>query len=195
MSPEQMGGHTIGVPSDVYAAGLLLFELITGSPYHQSDDLLTISKSYTDEQPEWASDRIRQSITAGDSITRFRASTDRQLVRRVKRDIDWILSKALAPRAQDRYAGMDAILADINSTLAGQPISAGRPTVSRRLKAFCHANRLFFLGMFAAGTLLLELAAFSQWYNSRDHQPTVIKVEQPGQRTPQNSGPGQTSTP
>jgi len=184
MSPEQMGGHQIGTPSDVYAAGLVLFELVTGSPYHQSCDLLTISKSYSKENPELASDRIGDSIASGDSLGRFRSTTDRKLVRHVKRDINWILSKAIAPRVQDRYATVDELLMDVNCALTNQPISASRPTVVRRLKAFFQTNKLFFLGMFAAASLLLELAAFSHWYN-RDRKPASTIYVQPIETSPE----------
>ena len=178
MSPEQMGGHAVGPSSDVYSAGLVLFELVTGSPYHQSDDLLTISKSFTEERPPLASHRIRELITAGgDPIARFRSTTNRRFVRRVTQDIDWVLAKALSPCVEDRYSTIGDLLTDIYCVLTGRPISAARPPASRRVKEFIHTHKYFFLGMFASATLLLELSAFAHWHNSRNKQPQTVHVQ------------------
>ncbi len=184
MSPEQIGGHDTTAKTDVYAAGLVLFELVTGSAFCQSDDLLSISQSFAQDQIELASDRIERSISAGDRLARYRSTTDRALVRRVRRDIDWILRKALARRSSDRYGSIGELLDDVNRSIAGEPVSASRPTFAHRCRRFGRDHKWLFIGMFATASLLLELTAFSHWHN--------IKAQD---STPGLSNPSVSSTP
>lgn len=176
MSPEQLGGHTVAATTDVYSAGLVLFELVTGSPFRQSDDLLAISKSLTDE-PQLASSRIRESVAAGDSVAEFRSTTAGPLIRRVKKDIDWILSKALASRIEDRYATIDDLLTDINAAIAGKPIAAAGPSLGRQVKTFVESHKLLIMSTIASATLLLEFTAFAYWYNGNSSPPRTIHLQ------------------
>src|SRR5690606_41562389 len=48
MSPEQISGHTVDGRSDLYAAGLLLFEMLTGRPPFTCDETFVILRQHVD---------------------------------------------------------------------------------------------------------------------------------------------------
>jgi tRNA A-37 threonylcarbamoyl transferase component Bud32/tetratricopeptide (TPR) repeat protein len=107
-SPEQLRGEPLSLATDVYALGVLLFEMLSGrNPQHQPGD--TFDDTYR-----------RIMATDPPSIARVTPS--------VGRDLDVITRKALARRPEDRYASAAEFDADLGRWIEGRPIRARAPS-------------------------------------------------------------------
>ena len=147
-SPEQARGEPVTTVSDVYALGVLLYELLTGSrPYklkHRSADEIT--RAICDQEPE----RPSASVATGSEIIDGADKVRRQL----RGDLDNIILKALRKEPQRRYASVDQFSEDIRRHLEGLPIRARKETPAYRTSKFIQRHKL---GVAAAALLLLAM--------------------------------------
>ncbi len=111
-SPEQLRGETITTASDVYALGVMLYELLTGSLPHTATHPAEMMRRICEIDPTLPSLRI----------------TSRGQRRRLRGDIDGIVMKALARAPKERYASADRLASDLARHLAHQPVLARRHT-------------------------------------------------------------------
>ena len=105
LSPEQARGETVDSRSDVYSAGCLLYELLTGRPPFVGDSPVAVAYQHVREPAAPPSDH----------------DTD------LPPEIDAIVMKALAKRLEDRYQSAAAMRSDIERYLAGRPVHAVVP--------------------------------------------------------------------
>uniref|UniRef100_UPI0026120EA4 Stk1 family PASTA domain-containing Ser/Thr kinase n=1 Tax=Nocardioides sp. TaxID=35761 RepID=UPI0026120EA4 len=101
LSPEQARGETVDSRSDVYSAGCLLYELLTGRPPFVGDSPVAVAYQHVREQAAPPSDHDGDLPPA----------------------IDAIVMKSLAKRVEDRYQSAAAMRNDIERYLDGRPIS------------------------------------------------------------------------
>lgn len=150
-APEQRRGEPVGTTADVFALGVILFELITGR-----------RPALDFWKPSSASGR---GPLPSESLSGARA-----LRRPVRGDIDSIVSQALAPATSARYASAEALADDIDNLLAGRPVAARRAGAGYRTAKFVRRHWLG-VGFGAAATLALCLAlAFSLVQTDRAEQ-------------------------
>jgi serine/threonine-protein kinase len=116
-APEQVQGEAAcGVGVDIYALGVLLYELIAGrSPYGRPEGTAALVRAILETQPE--------------PPTRHAGAI-------VDSDLDAICLKALRKRPEERYANADALQADLECWLGGRPVEARRDERGYRLRAF-----------------------------------------------------------
>ncbi len=119
-SPEQVRGDAPTTATDVYALGVVIFELVAGRrPFVSSPDSLHIEQRIlTEDAPAPSS-----VVTDRAAVARSDRTAD-TLRKRLRGDIDVMTLKALSKSPERRYATVDAFDEDIRRWLGGLPISA-----------------------------------------------------------------------
>lgn len=144
-APEQLEGEVVGVAADVYALGVLLFELLTGARPNASAGL----------GPRELASRIRSQPPP-----RLRDHVPRAgLPARLPSELDWICAHALQPRPENRFPGAAALAADVRALLAHQPISLRAGAVPYRLRKLLRRRWPWAI----AAVLLLGLSSAFVW--------------------------------
>ncbi len=143
LSPEQATGETSDLRSDIYSVGCLLYELVTGQPPFTGDTPVAIAYQHV------SSDFVLPSAINPE----------------LDKNIDKIITVALAKNPSDRYQSADLMLADIRRAMRGQNVTTKiRRIVPRR-------NFLVMGGAAAVFVLLIGLAFNS--FNSSAPQPSL----------------------
>ena len=135
LSPEQALGEVADAPTDIYSAGCLLYELLTGRPPFSGETPVSIAYQHV----------------SGALIPARQVQPD------LPESVEVVLAVALAKKPQDRYESANAMLQDINKIRAGQNIStkvARAPLASRRTVI---TTGLVVLGIAIAAVLGLSL--------------------------------------
>jgi len=163
MSPEQaeMGGLDIDTRTDIYALGVLLYELLTGAlPFDRKDlrqaGLAEIQRIIREKEPLRPSTRITQLGPASSEAAKNRHTEPRRLVSELRGDLDWITMRALEKDRTRRYQTANALAADLRRHLNDEPVSAGPPSAAYRAGKFV---RRHWAGTTAAALALMGLIA------------------------------------
>jgi serine/threonine-protein kinase len=127
-APEQVLGQPIGTAADVYALGVVLFELLTGTrPYR----LKRGSRA-----------ALEEAIVHGEPARPSAVVTETKLRRRLQGDLDTIVLKALKKEPAQRYGTVEALAADIERHLRREPVLAQPDSRLYRLRKFVARNVL-----------------------------------------------------
>ena len=153
-SPEQVRGDAVHTASDVYALGVVLYELLTGRwPYGtRGRPLYDVIRAISDEEPTRPSIAVSQTEEAPRAIV-AEESVD-ALRRRLEGDLDNILLKALQKDPSRRYTSVEQFNEDIRRHLEGFPVSARKDTVAYRAQQFVRRHRI---GVAAAAIILMSI--------------------------------------
>jgi eukaryotic-like serine/threonine-protein kinase len=163
MSPEQaeMSGLDVDTRSDVYGLGVLLYELLTGTtPYDaerlKSAGLDALRRAIREEEPQAPSTRISTLGQSAIVITADRRSDPKRLRRLLRRELDWVVMKALEKDRDRRYESANSLAQDLERYLADEPVQACPATAGYRVRKFVRRHK----GAVLAGVLaLLALVA------------------------------------
>jgi WD40 repeat protein len=147
MSPEQAGTNPLDVDtrSDVYALGVLLYELLTGTtPLErkrvEGAPLLQILHLIGEAEPPAPSARL--SATAElPAIAASRGMEPKKLSGLVRGELDWVVMKALEKDRSRRYETASAFAADVERYLHDEPVRACPPSAGYRLRKFVRRNK------------------------------------------------------
>ena len=149
-APEQVLGEPVTTATDVYALGVLLYELLTGELPHARASVSAgrLAEEVSRETVERPSLRLRRvSAVGGDAARR---------ARRLEGDLDTIVLRALAREPERRYGSAAALAEDLGRHLDGRPVRARPDTRRYRIGKFLGRHSL---GVAAAAAVALALVA------------------------------------
>ncbi len=171
MSPEQaeMSGLDIDTRSDIYALGVLLYELLTGATPFDKERLRTatydeIRRIVREEEPPRPSQRISTFLAdALTAVSAQRQTDPKRLSQLCRGELDWIVMKALEKDRNRRYETASAFAADVQRYLNDEPVQACPPSAMYRFRKFARRNKRM---LATAGVIMLALVlgtAVSVW--------------------------------
>ena len=181
-APEQILGQPISTATDVYALGVILYELLTGLSPHQrrGKDLEMVTRGLDQESVLRPSAALVKADESGTSTQAQRQRLSRQL----SGDIDTIVLHALKREPDRRYQGAAELADDIRRHLNGHPVRAQTDTMNYRMRKFIKRHRggvtaaaLAFLGVVAGLVMALWQANIArqqaQRADNEAHRATI----------------------
>jgi serine/threonine protein kinase len=148
MSPEQaeMSGQDTDTRTDIYALGVLLYELLTGTTPFDRDRLKEASydeirRIIREEEPAKPSTRISTLGPAAVTVTANRKSAPSRLSQLFRGELDWIVMKALEKDRNRRYDTASSFAADVEHYLHDEPVQACPPSALYRFRKFARRNK------------------------------------------------------
>jgi serine/threonine protein kinase/tetratricopeptide (TPR) repeat protein len=184
MSPEQavLTSLDIDTRSDIYALGVLLYELLTGQTPFDAKQLLAIGldemrRTIREQEPPPPSSRL--STLTGEDLTttaQRRGLDAPKLVSELRGDLDWIVMKCLEKDRTRRYETANGLVADIQRYLADEPIVARPPSTAYKLKKTWQRNKVVVTaGAFVAVVLVAGIIGTTLALFEADRQRDLVE--------------------
>jgi eukaryotic-like serine/threonine-protein kinase len=160
-APEQIRGDQVGIQTDVYSLGVILYQLLAGRlPFElanrtpvQAEKILTETAPEKPSAAAEKSDALRRSGTHGLVASRPAWA-----------DLDVLCLTAMHKDSRRRYQSAEALIRDIDHYLKAEPLEARPDSAGYRLHKFLTRNRDAVL---AAGTLLAMVVGIVIFFTVR----------------------------
>lgn len=175
-APEQVMGTAMTTATDVYALGVVLYELLTGlRPYEiPSRSLMAVQKLILEVDPALPSraveeEGVKAAVGGGESVAAERGMTFTGLRDTLRGDLDAIVMKALEKEPENRYRSAADLMRDVDRYLTGRTVEARPHTRWYRAAKFVRRNTLL-VGVTAAAFAVLGLGLAGttwQWTEAR----------------------------
>jgi len=160
-APEQIRGDRVGIHTDIYALGVIMYELLVGHlPFDLSNRALreveTIILEHNPERPSVAVERAG-GHSDGDANARLAGKSQWA-------DLDVLCLTAMHKDPQRRYATVNALIRDIDHYLKGEPLEARPDSVSYRVGKFVRRN---WEAVSAASIVFVVIVSMAIFYTVR----------------------------
>ena len=182
MSPEQaeMSGLDVDTRTDIYALGVLLYELLTGRTPFDPETLAQagydeIRRVIREQDPPRPSTALH--TMAADALTltaRHRHTEAPKLLHAIRGDLDWIVMKCLEKDRTRRYETANEVAADLRRHLAMEPVVARPPSRVYRLRRMVQRHRAGFAAGAAVAVAMILGTVISVWQ--------AVRAERAGRR-------------
>ena len=160
MSPEQAAGDAAAVDTrtDVYALGVMLYELLTGLLPFDPKSLRNVAyreieRIIREVDPPRPSTRLLTAVGEARAIAAARGEAVDALARSLRRELEWIPLRAMRKEPDGRYRSATEFADDVRNYLAGRPLMAAPASRRYRTRKFLRRHR----GATAAAAAMLAL--------------------------------------
>jgi serine/threonine protein kinase/tetratricopeptide (TPR) repeat protein len=165
MSPEQaeMTGANVDTRTDVYALGVILYELLAGAlPFEPSElrkaGFEGIVRMIREHDPARPSTKVSTLGARSTEVARARRTVPDHLRGALRGDLDWITMKALEKDRTRRYGSAADLAGDVRRHLRHEPVLASPPSALYRTRKFVRRHRI---GVGAGVAAALVVVAFA----------------------------------
>jgi serine/threonine protein kinase/tetratricopeptide (TPR) repeat protein len=160
-APEQIRGDRVGIQTDVYSLGVILYELLAGRlPF----DLLNktpgeVETILAEQQPEKPSATARRTNKSPGASTNSLSASKTSWA-----DLDVMCLTAMHKDPQRRYASVEALIRDVDHYLKREPLEARPDRLDYRVSKFVRRNRS---AVSAAGLVFITIVGLVVFYTVR----------------------------
>ncbi len=187
MSPEQAvtQERDIDTRADVYALGVILYELLTGGTPLDDNAIRELSvlaalELIRDHEPVRPSEKLSANNDTTERVAAERGDSLSALRQSLRGDLDWVVMRALERDRERRYDSASSLADDVRRFLSDEPVVARPPSASYRLQKFARKNRILVMSGLAMLLLLLAGIAATSWQAIRATRAEEQATKQQG---------------
>lgn len=174
-SPEQWRGDPVGLASDVYTLGVILYLLLANRMPYPTTAAAVQAHLGSGREPDRPSQAVRrQAESGGGDADRGRT---RRLQRTLRGDLDSIVLRALQHQPGDRYASAEAFADDIERYLSGKAVLAREGSRRYILGRFLYRHRLATL-FSSVGLIILFVLSIAGWLQAQHLERALVSAQE-----------------
>lgn len=172
-APEQVSGGQVGVYTDVYSLGVILYELLAGRlPFDLSNRTPTEAATMIAErQPEKPSAAAKRTVELPRACLRIAPANKTAWA-----DLDVLCLTAMHKEPQRRYRSVEALIRDIDHYLNAQPLEARPDSKRYRLRKFANRNRRSVTAAAVVCTIVAGLVVFFTVRLAAERSRTLVEA-------------------